>query len=509
MPTIYKISPDEITTRRVDPWHYQPKFARQIEKIGVHLGESSLFELIDKERDVAGGATPLGANYLENGRVRFYRTSEVDELQLDRDAAVFISDEDDQKLARSRLAVGDVVLTITGAKFGKSAVVTETHLPGNISQHSVRFSPDTEKLDPYFLVAYLNGPTGQIAIWREAYGATRPAIDFPSVRSLIVPSVGNLVQKYIGDKVRQAERLRAWAASAQEETVREMPAYKPMISHYAECSYRVSPDILLSARLDSSFFHPDHRALDSKMKESGCQYFGKVAFAVKPGWNKKSSDSFLYYEIGGLNVSNGTIVPVETLTSEAPSRATTAVKHGDVLVSTVRPNRKNVGFVIEDAQDIPMVATSGFSVIRFESLVDAAFYHAWLRTDDATSQLMRWNSGSAYPAIDEDVPLQIFVPEFDASLRERLGQTLLDTHFALLHSAKLTNAAKLLVEDLIEGQITEAQLIAAEQALQAGNDALDRKILSRLKADGIDGKGPALFSELDELYRLLALAEVE
>ncbi|MCY9815583.1 hypothetical protein, partial [Aeromonas caviae] len=75
--------------------------------------------------------------------------------------------------------------------------------------------------------------------------------------------------------------------------------------------------------------------------------------------------------------------------------------------------------------------------------------------------------------------------------------------------SELTVTAKLLVEDLIEGQITEAQLIAAEQALQAGNDTLDRKILSRLKTDGIDGEGAALFSDLDELYRLLALAEVE
>lgn len=106
---------------------------------------------------------------------------------------------------------GDVLLTITGAKFGKSAVVSAKHLPANISQHSVRFKPDPKKVDAYFLVAYLNSKTGQVAIWKEAYGATRPAIDFPSVRSLAVPKVLPLAQKYIGDKVRQAEQLRVWA----------------------------------------------------------------------------------------------------------------------------------------------------------------------------------------------------------------------------------------------------------------------------------------------------------
>ena len=76
-------------------------------------------------------------------------------------------------------------------------------------------------------------------------------------------------------------------------------------------------------------------------------------------------------------------------------------------------------------------------------------------------------------------------------------------------SRHLTVAAKLLVEALIEGQLTEAELIAAEQALQAGNDQLDRRILNRLKTDGIDGQGPALFSDLDELHRLLAQAEAD
>ncbi|MCS8081666.1 hypothetical protein N0457_33235, partial [Pseudomonas aeruginosa] len=66
---------------------------------------------------------------------------------------------------------------------------------------------------------------------------------------------------------------------------------------------------------------------------------------------------------------------------------------------------------------------------------------------------------------------------------------------------------KYLVESLIEGQLTEAELLTAEKALQAGNDRLDRVILSRLNTDGIDGQGPVLFGDLGELYQLLSLAE--
>ncbi len=450
-----------------------------------------------------------GPHPVYGGTYPCLKTKNVNELVADLEPADFADVKGIGNLAKVQVERGDLLINLTGAgSIGRVSIYYGDDLPIT-NQHIARMGVK-DAYDEGYVAAFLRTWWGERALEQGVAGSTGQInMVNDHVRSIPVITFNPAVQKYIGDIVRQAERLRAWAARAQEATVREMPAYKPMISHYAKSSYRVSTETLLSVRLDSSFFHPDHFALDRRMKDSGCQYFGKVASAVKPGWSKQSSDSFLYYEIGGLNVSNGTIVPVVTLTSEAPSRATTAVKQGDVLVSTVRPNRKNVGFVIEDVQDIPMVATSGFSVLRFESLVEAAFYHAWLRTDDATSQLMRWNSGSAYPAIDEDVPLHIFVPEIDPSLSARLGQTLLDTHFALLHSAKLTNAAKLLVEALIEGQLTESDLIAAEQALQAGNDQLDRRILNRLKSDGIDGQGPALFSELDELYRLLVQAEVD
>lgn len=495
---------DELTVKRLDANYYSPEFVAN-QKLVEKFKTVSLDSLRKKDAPIVYGILkPEGGS---NGKYRVVKAENFEDMFVDPNKCEEVSKKIYDEFLRSTAIAGDLLVAI-GGYVGRPAILqSASQVSANINRHLARLRVDNSIIDSHFLVAVLSCSNGQLILNRQITGTVQAGINLEDLREVAVPVVNSMIQKYIGNKVRQAERLRAWAGRAQEKAVREMPAYKPMISHYEKSSYRVSTDSLLSARLDSSFFHPDHRALDRKMKESGCKYLGKVASSVKPGWNKKSSDSFLYYEIGGLNVSNGTIAPVVTLITEAPSRATTAVKQGDVLVSTVRPNRKNVGFVIEDIQDMPMVATSGFSVLRFESLIEAAFYHAWLRTDDATSQLMRWNSGSAYPAIDEDVPLKILVPEFDVSLRARLGQILLDTHFALLHSAKLINAAKLLVEALIEGQLTEAELSAAEQALQAGNDQLDRRILNRLKTDGIDGQGPALFGDLDELYHLLTQAK--
>ena len=82
---------------------------------------------------------------------------------------------------------------------------------------------------------------------------------------------------------------------------------------------------------------------------------------------------------------------------------------------------------------------------------------------------------------------------------------------ALYFSAeKITSSAKLLVEALIEGKVTEAELVAAHEALERGDDTADRALLRRLTRNGLDIAGqPPLFPDLDALYTLLAQTREE
>ncbi|EOB2812081.1 hypothetical protein ACIL2X_001835 [Vibrio vulnificus] len=409
---------------------------------------------------------------------------------------------------------GDVLILIKGACIdgpeGVARVKQDNH--GNLFNGSCfRLAFADREVDGPFFIAYsqskffLRQKKRQVANTGISYN------DEDSIHGYLIPDLENGVKKYIGDKVRQAEQLRAWAKSVQQQAVELLPAYIREIHRYEAQSYRAKD--IVPERLDSLFYHPDYIALERKMKAKGCNRLGLVAKQIKDSWNKKKAETFEYYEIGGLDITTGQVLSTKTQTVGAPSRAKTKVQQGDVLVSTVRPNRKNVGFIVDSVTDSEMVATSGFSVLRFSSLAQAAFYHAWLRTDDATAQLMRWNSGSAYPAIDDDVPLNIIVPEFEQEFVDSWGQKLLDAQFAYVYARKLTEAAKTLVEALIEGQLTEQQLIQAQQTLDDGDNSLDQAILSKLSSEGygIDGATP-LFNDIDELYRLMesaAQAEAE
>src|SRR5262249_46388122 len=136
---------------------------------------------------------------------------------------------------------------------------------------------------------------------------------------------------------------------------------------------------------------------------------------------------------------------------------------------TVRPNRKNVGLVLPSDGSPALVASTGFAVLRFENAESAAYYHSFLRSDAATQQLMRWNSGATYPAIENDVPLRVRAPRFDGEVVQRMGSRWLKKFSALSASRGLTLVATTLVEQLIDGRVTEADLVAAQNALEAGD----------------------------------------
>ena len=99
-----------------------------------------------------GHVGPMTTEYVESG-VPFLRNKNVDPLSIDWDDMRFISREFHEKLKKSALTPGDVVIVRTG-KPGAAALIPETLPEANCSDLViVRCGP---KLDRRFLVYYLN-----------------------------------------------------------------------------------------------------------------------------------------------------------------------------------------------------------------------------------------------------------------------------------------------------------------------------------------------------------------
>jgi hypothetical protein len=118
--------------------------------------------------------------------------------------------------------------------------------------------------------------------------------------------------------------------------------------------------------------------------------------------------SFQYIEISDVDGDSYSVVAKEVQCSEAPSRARKRVRTGDVLVSTVRPERRTVGVVPHELDGA--ICSTGFAVLRCAEGVPPLVLASILRHPFCTEQLVQRNSGIAYPAIEEISILDVTLP---------------------------------------------------------------------------------------------------
>lgn len=130
---------------------------------------------------------------------------------------------------------------------------------------------------------------------------------------------------------------------------------------------------------------------------------------------------FNYIEISDIDTQSSVVYSNSIDITSTPSRARKLVKSGDVLVSTVRPERGAVG-VVGESQD-GSICTTGLAVLRPKSIHPVLLAYL-LKSPFVIAQLMRNNVGIAYPAINEACLLEVLLPvtwEDVAAFKDRAG----------------------------------------------------------------------------------------
>ena len=128
----------------------------------------------------------------------------------------------------------------------------------------------------------------------------------------------------------------------------------------------------------------------------------------------QKTDIIKYVDISAIdNKTNLVTGFTEYILEDAPSRAQQAINCDDILISTVRPNLRNIA--INPFNDNSMVGSSGFCVLRVNETCNAKYLFYCVLGDDFTNAMVDLTTGAAYPAIkDSDVlAYSIAVPPID------------------------------------------------------------------------------------------------
>ena len=160
------------------------------------------FKTVDEMSEhITNGATPLGANYPEEG-INFFKANDVKKYTLDYVGHMYIRPEESEAIARSILQPNDILFTIKG-KVGDVAVLPNGQPESNINQDNalIRLKPE---YDPFYFTAVFNSKFGLNQIKAFATETVNPFLGIGNLKKLKVPFIEQSVMEDISNKVQQS-----------------------------------------------------------------------------------------------------------------------------------------------------------------------------------------------------------------------------------------------------------------------------------------------------------------
>lgn len=381
---------------------------------------------------------------------------------------------------------GNILLNITGAgSIGRVSIYYGNEQPLT-NQHIARL--DIKKAyDSAYICAFLSSWWGERLIEQGISGSTGQlnlVNDHIHTLPILIPDPK--AQTYIGDKVRQAERLGDRSRKLEKEADSKIRESFP---EYTVPNLRSKPRRIDSNLISPASLGPEYnRAMEGHVLLENCIPLSKTIIKCKCGdpirSNQRVSGEYPYYGASGqIDIHNDYNFDGEYLI---------VAQDGSIGIAYPATGR--------------FWANNHVWILSIDNKYDIDSIGAYLNKIYPYWKGMA--TGSVVPKVTSENLLQIPVPQKIALAKDSIGHWLRLASFAMDKSEKLTIVAKLLVEALIEGKLSEAELKAAQEGLEKGDTTLDREILDRLTRKGIDFPNePPLFPDLDALYAALASLE--
>ena len=445
-----------ILVERLDPNFYQPSLVEN-DKLIKSKGWVELQSLY--EASGIGNTSAVERYYSEAAdSIPYISGKVIKSFNIDLDECQRISlDSHKNELTKSALKPTDV-LVIRKGDMGNACVVPSEVNEANCSSEVIYLKMKASS-DPYYLVSYLNCDQGQKAFKRLGRGTIIPGVSLLDVPRLPIPKVSEFVQKYIGDKVRQAEQLRAWAKLLRTSVDAHLNSLNLPINEPPALLNRVSAQTM-EDRLDPRPYRTHYLCLVREIEKLPHDSISTLV-ELASGCPVSSND---FLENSGIplvrirNIGFDDFIGLDTGVSQDVYQDATKYQAKDKMIVVGMDGIFRSQFFISD--ELPMLVNQRVAMLSPQNIRGELLTH-WLNRPEGQMQLNQWAVKTTVEHTSLSDIGRVLIPRLDKSLENKLADYLLNARLAYRYAKFLTQVAKTLVEALIEGQLTEQQLIQA------------------------------------------------
>lgn len=329
----------------------------------------ALAHLVDGERGICYGIVQPGSH--SNTGVPTLRVNNIKNGRVDASDVLRVSEDIEVEYTRSRLRGGEVLLTLVGS-LGESAVVPESLAGWNVAR-AVGVIPVHQDIGSRWVELCLRSSTSQHFIRTRATTTVQATLNLRDVAKLPIPVPPK--------EEREAIALVLGTLDDKIELNRQM---------------NITLEAIVHALFEKLKNESAGRKKVDYLAEINSQTLTKL----------DDFDLIDYVEIS--EVSRGNIANTQLFQrGKEPSRARRKLRHGDTVLSTVRPDRRSYFLCLNPASNL--IASTGFAVV---SPIKApwSFIHAALTQDEVFDYLGQQADGGAYPAVRPEFIGQLEVP---------------------------------------------------------------------------------------------------
>jgi type I restriction enzyme S subunit len=483
----------------------------------THIGKVANGERLERYLTRAprlGVTGTIASSYVESdtpGAVPYLTTKQINGLYAYPKACKYITEEADAKWEKCRVTHGDILINKSG-NVGAAAIMSCPHLShvNSVSDLiNIRVKNGEAGLDSAYFVVYLNSAYAQDQLKRLSGGAVFDHVSIYAIPNIRCFRPKQLAQNYIGDKVRQAGSLRCVADFYHDSTTSlvQPPELLECLSLDESISSMVPGMDLSPARLDPKFYGKRALGVLDACRRMSTATICDLNPEVSNGFEERSfvNAGIPYVTVSEVSSGRLQLTTAPHIASNTPIPQKARISKTCVLV--VRSG--SIGTAVKvHADDSHAVISSHLICLRFDCEVTASLVAAFLNSDVGKCLMWKISYGAVQSQIGQDELLQLPIPNHCFEAKFRIFDSMAIKERAIRCEESLLLSAKHLVEALIEGTISEDELVVAQTQSAEGNRTGDRRILERLYQGGIDAKETApLFPDLEAYYATLEIAK--
>ncbi len=431
--------------------YYGKKYVEAVSMVKRQNKTTSLGEMWVLATDGDHGSP----DYQESG-VLYLLSECVKEGYIEKSKCRYITEEKNRELRRSCLHPGDIVVTKTGVYFGKSAVIPESISEANTIAHVGKITLKAH-YNSYYVSTFLNCKYGYYQLRRRGIKATRPEIKLVEFPDIVVPEYSDSFYTLVETAVRKANQyLEAASSTIDLATQQLMDILATDLDNVNLINKEIvsfSKSFQSTGRLDAEYYQAKYKDYETAVINAPAGYsFIKNMFVPVKDVCSRVLDAYNYVEIGDVDVGTGSASYNTIRTNDLPDNAKIMTQQGDVLVSTVRPNRGAVAILEKDG----LLVSGAFTVLRENGVYPKEVLQILLRTSMYRDWLLRFNVGTSYPVIKDEDVLNMPIPLLDETAKQDLVYKVKEAATIRYKAMQLLEYAKQAVEMAIEQDETYA-----------------------------------------------------